>query len=78
MAEAAGAAAEEPRLLREQQVQLPPLQQPPRHRDQREGLEQSQERAGLLPSPPAAGKIKAGSEPAAALGSAGRDTPHVF
>lgn len=50
VAEAAGAAAEEPGLLREQQVQLAPLPQPPGHRDQRERLEQSPAR--LSPCPP--------------------------
>lgn len=76
VAEAAGATAEDAGLLGEQQ--LPSLQQPPGRRDQRERLQQHQEKAQLLPSSPAAGTVKVRSEPEVALGSAGMDTPHGF
>lgn len=57
VAEPAGAPAEDAPLFRQQQVQLPPLQQPAGRRDQRERLKRTQRKSRLPPVSQAAGKI---------------------
>jgi len=56
VAEPAGASAEDAGLLRRQQVQLAPLQQPAGGRDQRQRLERIRRTAGLLPGSRAVGR----------------------
>lgn len=80
VAEPAGTAAEDASLFRQQQVQLPPLQQPAGSRDQWEWLKRTQEQSELRPgsqeqSTPSPAAV---SELAADRGSVGMDTSHAF